>query len=72
MLDEAVLERRLATVEHAVADIQRRLAAAPANANWLDKVTGSISDEEAFLEALEFGRASRNADRPCYENDGYA
>jgi hypothetical protein len=64
MLDEVVLEQRLATLERAVADLQRRLAAAPPSHHWLEKVTGSISDEPAFLEALEYGRALRHADRP--------
>lgn len=64
MLDEAALERRLAALERAVADLQRRAGAAPAAANWLEKLTGSISDEAAFLEALEHGRALRHADRP--------
>jgi hypothetical protein len=64
MLDEALVLRRLATLERAVADLQQRLAAVPASGNWLEKVTGSISDEPAFLEALELGRAFRQADRP--------
>jgi hypothetical protein len=64
MIDEAVLERRLEELERAVADLQQRLAVAPASQNWLDQVTGSISDEPAFLEALEFGRTFRSADRP--------
>jgi hypothetical protein len=64
MIDEAILEQRLAAVECAVMDLQRRLAVAPPSGNWLDKVIGSISDEEAFREALEFGRAFRSADRP--------
>lgn len=70
MLDEALLEQRLAALERAVADLQRRLTGVPAPGNWLDKVTGSISDEEAFLEALEFGRAFRQADRPPDEPGG--
>lgn len=70
MLNDAVLKQRLAAVEQAVADIQRRLAPTPAHLNWLDKVTGSISDEEAFLEALELGRTYRNADRPPDEAGG--
>ena len=64
MLDELQLEQRLTAMERAVADMQQRLALAPVSANWLDKVTGSISDEAGFLEALEFGRAFREADRP--------
>jgi hypothetical protein len=67
MSDQANLEQRLAALERAVADLQRRLASAPAADNWLEKVTGSISDETAFLEALEFGRAFRSADRPSDE-----
>jgi hypothetical protein len=64
MLDEAILEQRLAALERAVANLDQRLAGTAASSNWLEKVTGSISDEAAFLEALEFGRAFRNADRP--------
>ena len=64
MSGSAVLEQRLEAVEHAVADLQRRLVDAPRVGNWLEKVAGSISDEPAFLEALEFGRAFRRADRP--------
>lgn len=67
MIDEVSLDRRLATLERVVADLQLRLAAAPASSNWLDKVTGSISDEPAFLEALEYGKALRMADRPSDE-----
>jgi hypothetical protein len=51
----------------AVADFQGRLSAAPAPANWLEKLTGSVSDGPAFLEALDYGRALRQADRPADE-----
>jgi hypothetical protein len=64
MVDESVLEHRLAALERAVADLQQRLAGVVPSGNWLEKVTGSIADEAAFLEALEFGRAFRYADRP--------
>lgn len=67
MLDEAILEWRLATIEGTVADLQRRLAHAPVSGNWLEKVVGSVSDEQAFSEALQFGRAFRYADRPADE-----
>ncbi len=67
MIDETILEQRLAAIEHAIADLQRRLAVAPPSGNWLDQVVGSISDEEAFQEALEFGRVFRQADRPLDE-----
>jgi hypothetical protein len=64
MLDETVLGHRLAALERAVADLQQRLAGGVPAGNWLEKVTGSITDETAFLEALEYGRAFRSAGRP--------
>jgi hypothetical protein len=67
MIDEAILEQRLAALERAVVDLQRRRAVAPPSDNWLQKVIGSISDPEAFQEALAFGRAFREADRPLDE-----
>jgi hypothetical protein len=69
MVDEMILEQRLAALESAVADLQRRLTEASATGNWLEQVTGSISDEPAFLEALEFGRALRKADQ-CPDEPG--
>lgn len=64
MLDEAILERRLATLEQEVADLKRKSESNSISGNWLDKLIGSISDESAFLEALEYGRAFRQADKP--------
>jgi hypothetical protein len=64
MLDETVLEQRLADLERAVADLQQRLAITPPSGNWLEKVGEHITDEAAFLEAMEFGRVLRQSDRP--------
>ena len=58
-------EQRLTTVEHAVSELQRRLATLPHAANWLEQITGSFKDEPAFEEVLEFGRAIRSADWPA-------
>ena len=68
MLDETVLEHRLLTLEQAVSDLQRKVEGKPSE-NWLEKLVGSISDESAFLEALEYGRAFRQADKPIDEDD---
>ncbi|WP_375497339.1 transferase hexapeptide repeat containing protein [uncultured Nostoc sp.] len=62
MLDEANFEQRLATLEQTVVDIKHRVIDAPISNNWLEKVIGSISDESAFLKALEYGRSLRHAD----------
>lgn len=72
MLDEATLERRLAALEQEVADLKHKSEHNPASASWLDKLVGSISDESAFLEALEYGRSFRQADKPTDDGDGQA
>jgi hypothetical protein len=68
MLDEATLERRLATLEQEVAELKHK-AGDDASSNWLNKLIGSVSDESAFLEALEYGRSFRQADKPADESD---
>ena len=65
MSETAILEQRLEVAEGVVADLQRRLGDARRNGNWLEKIAGSISDDAAFLEALEFGRAIQQVDRPA-------
>lgn len=63
-MNEVTIQQRLAILEQTVADIKRQINDAPTSSNWLEKVTGSISDESAFLEALEYGRSLRHADKP--------
>ena len=63
MIAENGVEQRLLALESAVAGLQVRLERTAA-VDWIDKITGSISDDEAFREALEYGRAFRHADRP--------
>lgn len=72
MLDETTLEQRLVTLEQAVSDLQLKFESKPNSENWLEKLIGSISDEAAFLEALEYGRAFRQADKPINEGDEQA
>jgi hypothetical protein len=67
MLDETTFEQRLANLEHTVADLKRKVVDVPTSSNWLEKVIGSISDESAFLEALEYGQSLRHADKPTDE-----
>ncbi|BAZ00194.1 hypothetical protein NIES37_41830 [Tolypothrix tenuis PCC 7101] len=68
MIDETVLEHRLLNLEQAISDLQRKVEGKPSE-NWLEKLIGSISDEEAFLKALEYGRAFRQADKPTDEDE---
>ncbi len=62
MLDKTRLEQRLITLEQAVSELQQKVETKPTSENWLEKLTGSISDEAAFLESLEYGRAFRQVD----------
>ncbi|MEO1431539.1 MAG: transferase hexapeptide repeat containing protein [Cyanobacteria bacterium J06632_19] len=64
MLNEATIEERLVNLERTVAELQNRLSAVPTTNNWLDKFAGSISDEQAFLEVLEYGKLERHTDKP--------
>ena len=62
MLDETTIEQRLVNLERTVVELQRLFQVTqptPVASNWLEKVTGSISDGEAFLEVLEYGRSFR-------------
>jgi hypothetical protein len=68
-LDEITLERRLLTLEQAVFDLQQKIEIKPTPENWLQKLVGSISDEAAFMEALEYGRTFRQADKPVDEGN---
>jgi hypothetical protein len=69
MLNETILEQRLVKLEQTVSELQDKLENKPAAKNWLDQLIGSVSDEAAFLEALEHGRVSRQADKPIDEDN---
>jgi hypothetical protein len=72
MLDQATLEKRLIDLEQTVADLKRKSETNTTPNNWLQALTGSISDEAAFLEALEYGRTFRQSDKPTDEIDRQA
>jgi hypothetical protein len=69
MLDTATLEKRLINLEQVVFDLQHKFESKPSPENWLDTLIGSISDDLAFLEALEYGRAFRQSDKPIDDAD---
>ena len=50
MVDEAIIEKRLNKLEKAVDNIQDRLDDRDDADNWLQKLIGSISDEETFVK----------------------
>lgn len=65
---ETAIEKRLIMLEKAVFDLQQKVSNKPTTENWLDNLIGSVSDESAFLKALEYGREFRHADRPVNES----
>jgi hypothetical protein len=69
MLDTATLEQRLINLEQVVFDLQHKFESQPSSDNWLDSLIDSISDDSAFLEALEYGRAFRQSDKPLDDAD---
>ena len=76
MLSKIKVEHRLAVLEEEVTDLkqeivdlkQKNIDRSTAN-NWMDRLVGSISDEAAFLEALDYGRSVRQSDRPLDDTD---
>ena len=69
MLDETTLGQRLMTLEQAVSELQRKVDSQPVSASWLQQLIGSVSDEDAFLQALEYGRVFRQTDSPISESN---
>lgn len=55
------LEQRVAVLEKLVNDLRAELTARPGN--WLDRLTGSVKDQEAFEEAMRLGREFRRTGR---------
>ncbi|GJD18869.1 hypothetical protein RIVM261_038250 [Rivularia sp. IAM M-261] len=69
MLDEAAIEHRLANLEREVAALKQKNNNDSTSDNWLNNLIGSISDEAAFIKALEYGRSFRQSDKPADEGD---
>jgi hypothetical protein len=62
-MSQESIEQRLAAVETAVSEIQRRLERLSPSPNWLSQVIGSLKDEPAFEEVIAYGKAIREADQ---------
>jgi hypothetical protein len=60
------IEERLAAVEAALTELQKKVAS-PVPTNWLQQITGSFKDEPAFEEVLAYGRAIRQGDKSIVE-----
>ncbi|MCU0548148.1 MAG: hypothetical protein MUC48_02255 [Leptolyngbya sp. Prado105] len=60
------IEERLAAMEAALAEIQKRLPESDAQ-NWVEKFSGSFEDEPEFEVVLAYGRAIRQGDYSVLE-----
>ena len=60
-MTNALLEERLAAVEVAIAQLQKKILTDEPT-GWLQQITGSFEDEPAFDEVLAYGRAIRKGD----------
>jgi hypothetical protein len=58
------IERRLASVEGALAQVQQKVGLAPSPASWVEQLSGSLADipEEDYQRFLDCCRAVRNGD----------
>jgi hypothetical protein len=67
-MSSQTLEQRVAQLEAQLLQIMVLLKTERIPApNWIDRLTGSISNDDLFLEALEYGRSFRVADQPSDE-----
>jgi hypothetical protein len=67
-MNHPTLEERVSSLEAQLLQLTSLLKTdRPVASNWLDRLTGSISNDELFLEALEQGRSIRTEDQPMDE-----
>jgi arginine deiminase len=63
MTGEHDLESRVAVLERTVDELKSKIGAAHDMASWLKQI-GTVTDQEAFLQAMEYGKEIRHSDRP--------
>lgn len=71
-MSDSLFEQRLSAVERAVEELKESLRKRGVAANWLERVIGSMKDEPAFCEVVEYGRAFRQANHPSNLSHGQA
>ena len=68
MATSSLVEERLSAVEDAIRELRCLVSRRTPAPNWIERLTGSMKDEPAFDEVLEYGRALREADGPEEES----
>jgi hypothetical protein len=69
MSKSTTIEQRLTNLEQVVFELQNKIDNSDSCENWLERMVGSISDDAAFLEALEYGKIFRQSGK-IIDNDG--
>jgi hypothetical protein len=67
-MSDKTVEERIAALEAAVAELQRRLAPPASAKEWLDRIH-TVTDLEVFDEVCRLGREFRESQRPPEENE---
>ena len=67
-MNHPTLEERVSSLEAQLLQLTAHLKSdRPIAPNWIERLTGSISNDESFLEALAQGRSIRTEDQPVDE-----
>jgi hypothetical protein len=69
MSNASTIESRVEALERELAEVKRRLNGGQQSGSWLERVSGSQSQNAEFDEVLKLGREARSAERP---SDGTA
>ncbi len=64
MPGSGTIEKRLAAVEDAVAELRKKIEHPAGKPGWLKRMRGSMKDMHGFPKMVEIGRQIRMADRP--------
>ena len=72
MTAEQTPEERVAALEAELADLKLLLQSQPVAEEWIQKITGIMSDDPQGFEAMvKYGREWRNADRPSDDDSDW-
>jgi hypothetical protein len=63
-IDIAQIDKRLSSVETALAEVQQKLGLTSSSANWVEQVAGSLAEipEDDYQQFLQCCRTARNED----------
>lgn len=64
-IEPVTVEERLTALEREVAQLSLKVEQlANPKGNWIERISGTMTDDPAFAEAMRLGAEIRRADRP--------